>query len=236
MDSGFQVWPNDILLHGLAAGVLLGYVRTKQANGGGGWLSLAQLTDLLQTKPLPAIHALAEKRLIRAHWQGDMVNLSLNETLSAAAIQSIDLYENVPRNWSVQPSSRTILQNKYGIADTLIDFLEDEFRATPREKKPTQCWEERFLAYAIHTHRQYTNQREEGKGARLQQITNDWQPGDKAVRHLIETEQIPEQHLRERILPEFRLYWKERGQINTPITWDGLFVGYAIKNFAGSGH
>jgi hypothetical protein len=128
-----------------------------------------------------------------------------------------------------QPAKDIVAQlNQYGIPDPFIHQQVAEFVSYWAERgEPQHSWNAKFLKQVLRLWRE-----EETRNARQQQeqpISADWQPSADALEILTRQAGIHPNFVEDAI-PEFILYWRERGDRKR--TWNSDFVWHVRRQWA----
>ncbi len=130
---------------------------------------------------------------------------------------------------SWQPAADIVAQlGQYGVPEEFIQRQVAEFVAYWSERdEPRHSWNARFLK---HTLRQWRE--EEGRRARRSRevpMTSDWRPSPDAV-ELLNRQSGIHRNFIEDAIPEFILYWRDRGECRS--TWNSDFVRHVRMQWA----
>ncbi len=117
---------------------------------------------------------------------------------------------------------------QYGIPPDFIEQQIAEFVTYWTERRePRHSWNAKFLKQVLRLWRE-----EEARNARLGReciMTGDWQPSIDAVTILVEQAGISRNFVEDAV-PEFILYWRERGERRG--TWNSDFVRHVKRQWA----
>jgi len=137
---------------------------------------------------------------------------------------------NTPRtrimNMSWQPARDIVAQlGQYGIPEQFIEEQIPEFVTYWSERgDPMHSWNAKFLKNTLRQWRD--EQTREAKRSRESVMVSGWQPSRDAIELLIRQSGINRNFIEDAI-PEFILYWRERGTRRS--TWNTDFVRH-VKN------
>lgn len=130
---------------------------------------------------------------------------------------------------SWQPAPDIVAQlGQYGIPEDFIQQQVAEFVAYWSERgEPRHAWNARFLKHTLRRWRE-----EESRQARRSRevpMTSDWRPSADAV-ELLNRQSGVHLNFIEDAIPEFILYWRERGDCRS--TWNSDFVRHVRMQWA----
>ena len=133
---------------------------------------------------------------------------------------------SLPADW--QPSEDWIKHCLHqGIPRSFVESLVPAFVSYWRDRGETRfSWGNAFCKHAIRQWRE--QQTQQGNTARAEPMTTDWRPSADAVAILCGAD--ISQSFIEDAIPEFTLYWRERGTANT--TWNSKFVEHVRRQWA----
>ncbi len=128
-----------------------------------------------------------------------------------------------------QPAKDVTAQlNQYGIPASFIEEQIPEFVTYWAERgDPMHSWNAKFLKHALRQWRE--DQTATAKRSRETAITGDWQPSQDAF-ELLNRQGGINRNFIEDAIPEFILYWRERGDRRS--TWNTDFVRHVRTQWA----
>ena len=130
---------------------------------------------------------------------------------------------------SWRPARDVVAQlNQYGIPEGFIEEQIPEFVTYWAERgDPQHSWNAKFLKHTLRLWRE--EQTRAAKRSRESLMTPDWQPSRDAVELLTRQGGINRNFIEDAI-PEFVLYWQERGERRS--TWNTDFVRHVRQQWA----
>ena len=130
-------------------------------------------------------------------------------------------------DWAPAPDVVTQL-GQYGIPPDFIDAQVAEFVAYWTERgEPRHGWNAKFIKQVLRLWREEeTRSTQRGREVPM---TPDWQPAPDAVNILVEQAGINANFVEDAV-PEFILYWRERGERRS--TWNSDFVRHVKRQWA----
>jgi hypothetical protein len=140
----------------------------------------------------------------------------------------------IPANW--QPGTELLrkLREINGIPTDFALQLVPEFITYWRDRQATTfSWESRFMNHAQRLWLQQAPQRDNIEAAaasarQVSTISDRWRPSDDALEILVRSGIA--QNFIEDAIPEFILYWRERGEVSN--TWDTRFIAHIRRQWA----
>lgn len=135
--------------------------------------------------------------------------------------------QTIPSNW--QPSDVTLqLLEQNGISREFASAQVLEFRIYWSERGfRHHAWNSKFLKHVTHEWRRHEVQVAQGQSMHV--MHSAWRPQQRAF-EILARDGIPQEFAQQQ-LPEFVLYWMDRGDISN--TWNTRFiqhVRYKVKN------
>ncbi|MCC7516265.1 MAG: hypothetical protein IT470_02880 [Pseudomonadales bacterium] len=142
------------------------------------------------------------------------------------AVAQTGLATLVAPTW--QPDAESVRQlTQLGVAPEFIAQQVPEFVRYWQERgEAHHAWGNRFLKHVQRLWREH-----ELHGARLRQnvaMSSEWRPGPDAV-EILERSGVTREFIHDSV-PEFVLYWRERGDMST--TWDSKFLQHVRHQWA----
>ena len=206
----------------------------------GGWLDL-DITYLANLLPFWSeadiqrlIHHLQQQGVIgldKFHQQtGKSLRVSLDQSLAGSPAQNhaVEQPDNLRmiRQW--QPETDVITQlHQYGIPADFIQQQLPEFITYWRERdEPHYSWGSKFLKHILRLWRQ--QQVEDAKEEKEIAMHSQWLPSADAM-EILHLQAGINPNFIEDAIPEFILYWKERG--NRSSTWNTRFVQHVRRQW-----
>ncbi|MAY39445.1 MULTISPECIES: DnaT-like ssDNA-binding domain-containing protein [Spongiibacter] len=133
----------------------------------------------------------------------------------------------ISADWQPDPAALEYLQRFSRIPSTFIDACLPEFIAHYRESgEARSSWSSTFSQFV--SRRWKKQQYQEIEQAREQVLDNDWRPSQDAWEILLRDG--ISQHFIEDALPEFILYWRERGTADS--NWNSRFLQHIRLQWA----
>lgn len=167
------------------------------------------------------------------YMQSRVIKFAFNETAKAKAPQPTQKH-NIPvrganriaTDW--QPSDDVLAQLKQrSIPDHFIREQLPEFITYWRERdEPAHAWGSKFIRHVLHAWR--SNETQIHRRETTNEMTDDWRPSADAMDVLIQHTGINPQFLEDAI-PEFILYWQERGESSR--TWNSKFIQHVRRQW-----
>lgn len=130
-------------------------------------------------------------------------------------------------NW--QPAADVVAQlRQYGIPEHFVAAQVPEFITYWSERgEPRHSWNAKFLKHVVRLWRE--EETRSAQRGRQQLMTPDWRPSPDAVEILTRQAGINANFVEDAI-PEFILYWQERGERRS--TWNSDFVRHVKRQWA----
>lgn len=129
-------------------------------------------------------------------------------------------------NW--QPSDQVMTQlAQRNIPADFAHAQVDEFVTYWRERdEPAHAWGAKFLSHVIYAWRNHETRFEQQRKAST--MSQQWHPSTEAMEMLIQHAAINSQFVEDAI-PEFVLYWQERGENSR--TWNSKFIQHVRRQW-----
>ncbi|MGD9659829.1 MAG: DnaT-like ssDNA-binding domain-containing protein [Porticoccaceae bacterium] len=151
----------------------------------------------------------------------------LHQTRAAPGLATKKMTRLISHNW--EPATDVVAQlNQYGIPRDFIHNQVAEFVTYWAERgDPQHSWNAKFLKHTLRLWRE--EETRHARRSRETRITRDWQPSKDAVELLNRQAGISLNFIEDAI-PEFVLYWGERGDVRS--TWNSDFVRHVKTQWA----
>ena len=187
-----------------------------------------ELSFFVEKEINKTIASLISKGLIKTGSTYDAFSLISKEDLSK--IQKDRVNRKIENSW--YPEEGIILQaEEYGIPENFLKTHIDEFVHLYKEKQESsETWGVKFLRFLIKKWRE--QETIDYKKKKKTHITNEWYPESEALQILLKAE-IPQNFI-ENQLPEFILYWSEKGELTD--TWNSKFIAHIRRQWAKNNH
>lgn len=141
----------------------------------------------------------------------------------AAGAKSANL---IHHQW--QPCDDTLRQlSQYNIPHAFIEHQIPEFVSYWSERgEPHYSWSSKFIKRVLKAWRD--QQQDTAKEGQKTRMHSDWRPSQDALEILIHQSSI-NPNFCEDAIPEFVLYWRERGELST--TWNSRFISHVKRQW-----
>lgn len=139
----------------------------------------------------------------------------------------------IGEDWRPGPELLRKLQEINGVPQEFALQLVPEFTTYWRDRQSTTfSWESRFMSHAQRQWQQQAGQRSAVEAAAAQARTSGpmveaWRPSEDAMTILLRSG--IEQQFIEDAIPEFILYWRDRGDVSN--TWDTRFIAHIRRQW-----
>ncbi len=157
-----------------------------------------------------------------------IVQATKNHTQTTSRAPTTPFHSAMPiaPNWQpAEDDLRTLTQ--YGVSREFALSQLHEFVSYWRQRgTANNAWGSKFAAQVRRKWREH--QQEQAELKRNQPIAENWQPGGEVIDILVVKSQIPEAFVSD-CIPEYRLYWKERGQPSN--AWDSKFLTHVKRQW-----
>ncbi len=209
---------------GLNETILLEAIRTLNKTEISKEELFTELQFLSKNEINKTIASLISKGLIKTQSSYDSFSLISQRDLKERQKQRSN--KKIEGTW--YPEEGVILQaEEYGIPLTFLESKIDEFIHLHKEKQDSsETWEIKFLRFLIKKWRE--QETIDYKNKKKSPITKEWYPEIDALEILLKAD-IPKEFV-ENQLPEFILYWSEKGQLTD--TWNSKFIAHVRRQWA----
>ena len=204
---------------------------------------LAQLcpfwNDMQQRNVLNSLQA---KGVIEATFSGNNIVLAQPQAApvrvepirkTRSTNQKASAISAIPDDWTPRNATYQELMQNHGIPQSFASEQLTEFRLYWRDRQTTAfSWDSKFVRHVLHAWKNQQPGRAEtatfdAKPQTNQQLTTQWQPSPDAVEIL--TRSGVALDFINSAVPEFILYWRERG--DSLKTWNSKFVGHIRRQW-----
>jgi len=150
-----------------------------------------------------------------------------SKTPATSGATAKKMTRQISHNW--EPAPDVVAQlNQYGIPRDFIYQQVAEFVTYWAERgDPQHSWNAKFLKHALRLWRE--EETRSARRSRESRISRDWQPSQDAV-ELLNRQSGINLNFIEDAIPEFVLYWGERGDVRS--TWNSDFVRHVRTQWA----
>ena len=134
------------------------------------------------------------------------------------------------KNW--EPDASLIDQaSEYGISKSFVLSQLDDFIHLHRERSDTShSWGIKFLRFVIKKWRE--QEISDFKKSKKKAIDQSWHPDEEAI-EILSKAGVRKEFIEEEV-PEFILYWSERGEVSD--TWNSKFIAQVRRQWAKTQH
>ncbi len=155
-------------------------------------------------------------------------------TAAALAKPSNSAIKAMTPDWQPRTATYDALTHNHGIPKSFAAKQLDEFRLYWQDRQTTAfSWDSKFLRHVLHAWRNQPATPAEAKifdvaPDTVKPLTQDWQPSTDAINILVRSGVSAE--FIESTVPEFILYWRERG--DSLKTWNSKFVAHIRRQWS----
>lgn len=171
--------------------------------------------------------------------QSDHLSFALNETVDAAsaanhpvpAPTSRNSATTLPANWYPDEDLLQLITLNHGIPRTFaIEQLEDFLLYWRDRQEVHHSWSSKFRQNVLNAWRRHqSRQAQAEKQEQLDSdIRNNWRPSEDAL-EILHRAGITKDFIEDAV-PEFVLYWRERGEAHS--TWNSKFIAHIRRQWA----
>ena len=224
---------------GLSEAVVLETIKTKIQSQNNQFIELdSVLKETIfwdEKKTITLISKLQLRGLVNFDKDKKRISLVLSEKKAKDTNVNRKSFEErtesfMEKNW--EPDAALIDQaSEYGISKSFVLSQLDEFILLHREKSDTSySWGVKFLRFVIKKWR--SQEISDFKKLKRKPINQSWQPDEEAIEILTKAG-ISKEFIKNE-LPEFILYWSEKGEVSD--TWNSKFIGQVRRQWAKTQH